>query len=326
MRLLGAIKSFVVLPVLFFSVLAAGRLALQEQRVILFGWWLGLAATAGASLMAFGSGYVTYDGRLAGQFSSPNHLAMLLAPGVIIGGYLSLSAHRRLTRFVLSLATFGIIGALFLTRSYGTLAAAVLGGAVFWAGQCGWRAVWKSWAAYAVVLALAIGVVLEVPTDKFQALFQLDERSSLASRSMIWESGWAIAKASFPWGIGIGQFQRVYLEYQRFFPPYLEWAVPEPHQLFLAWYLSAGLLGLAGVLWCLADVLRGLWRTAHAAPSGEAALAWCYLGLIGYWLACGVVDTPYFKSDLALGFWGLLGLAWSLVSSHDGREELQARD
>ncbi len=65
MRLLGAIKSFVVLPVLFFSVLAAGRLALQEQRVILFGWWLGLAATAGASLMAFGSGYVTYDGRLA---------------------------------------------------------------------------------------------------------------------------------------------------------------------------------------------------------------------------------------------------------------------
>ena len=47
-------------------------------------------------------------------------------------------------------------------------------------------------------------------------------------------------------GIGPGNFQNKYLEYQKYFPPYLEWSAPQPHNIFLAFWLESGLLGLAG--------------------------------------------------------------------------------
>lgn len=312
LRTLGLFKSFVLLPAALFLSIASGPLPLREHQTILALWWLGSLASAVAGILALASGYVTYDGRLAAHFSSPNHLAMLLAPGVMTGSYLfSLTARRRL-RYSIGLATALIALALLATRSYGVIMGAAVGILILILGSSGWRSLARPVGLLALLGLFALGVFFEAPTEKFQSLIHAGERSSLASRAMIWESGLAMAKDSFPWGIGIGQFQAVYLEYQQFFPPYLEWAVPEPHQLFLSWYLSAGLLGLAGVLWSLAQAVRKLWRVARYQSGDRAALAWCYLGLIGYWLLAGVLDTPYFKSDLALGFWGLLGLAWSL--------------
>lgn len=312
-RFAGLLKSFVLLPVAFFYALASMRLDVAEQKTILGAWWLGTGASALAGLLALASGYSTYDGRLAAHFSSPNHLAMLLAPGVVIGCVLSMLARQPGTRWIIGMGTMGIVAALVATRSYGVIAATLAGLLVVLLGQVGWRRMVRSWAMPVVLIIFALLLVPELSTEKFESLINFDERSSIASRLMIWQAGAAIARDSFPWGIGIGQFQAAYLAYQPLFPPYLEWAVPEPHQLFLAWYLSVGILGLAGVLWCLVVIVVNLWRAARAGHHPEALLAWCYLGLIGYWLVCGLVDTPYFKNDLAFGLWGILGLAWSLT-------------
>lgn len=312
-RSAGLLKSFVLLPVAFFYALASIRLDAGEQRVVLGAWWLGTSASALAGLLALGFGYSTYDGRLAAHFSSPNHLAMLLAPGVVIGCVLAILTRQPTTRWIIGAGTLGIVAALVATRSYGVIVATLAGLLVVLLGQVGWRRMVRSWVMPVALLTLAFLLVPELSTEKFQSLINFDERSSIASRLMIWQAGAAIARDSFPWGIGIGQFQTAYLAYQTFFPPYLEWAVPEPHQLLLAWYLSVGILGLAGVLGCLAAIIRKLWRCARTNYPDEALLAWCYLGLIGYWLVCGLVDTPHFKNDLAFGFWGLLGLAWSLT-------------
>ena len=65
---------------------------------------------------------------------------------------------------------------------------------------------------------------------------------------MIWKSAGLMIKNNPLFGIGPGNFQEKYMEYQKYFPPYLEWAVPQPHNIFLAFWLESGLIGLAGFI------------------------------------------------------------------------------
>jgi len=61
-------------------------------------------------------------------------------------------------------------------------------------------------------------------SDKMQNLMHMDSRSSLASRVMIWHSAGKIIVDNPIMGIGPGNFQNKYLEYQkmikRFLPPF----------------------------------------------------------------------------------------------------------
>ena len=140
-------------------------------------------------------------------------------------------------------------------------------------------------------------------------------------------------------GIGPGLFQPYYLDYQKYFPPYLEWAVPQPHNLFLAWWLQAGLLGLIGFLWLVikffkqtASIVRhhlfptlssteergqNELTTPTVSPSrvreGESKKGWVFaikqpltifsMAVIIYFLVHGLVDATFWKNDLALIFW-----------------------
>ena len=62
---------------------------------------------------------------------------------------------------------------------------------------------------------------------------------------MIWQSAWKICKDHWWSGVGVGNFQEAYLNYQKYFPePYIEWAVPMPHNIFLAFQTQLGIIGL----------------------------------------------------------------------------------
>jgi O-antigen ligase len=126
------------------------------------------------------------------------------------------------------------------------------------------------------------------------------ERSSLSSRVMIWRTG-LYSLADHPlWGIGLGNFQKIYLEHQPYFSPYLEWAVPQPHNFVLALWLQAGLLGLT---------LLGyiVWISIQASKqskllSERRLLVALLIGTMAY----GIFDTPLFGNALALVWWGNL--------------------
>ncbi|OGI21597.1 MAG: hypothetical protein A3J06_01000 [Candidatus Moranbacteria bacterium RIFCSPLOWO2_02_FULL_48_19] len=106
-------------------------------------------------------------------------------------------------------------------------------------------------------------------------------------------------------GIGLGRFQEVYLEYQKYFPPYLEWAVPQPHNLYLAVWLQTGLLGLIGFILLVSRAIILLIKN----KSRESALL---LGLLTLYLIYGLFDTPFFKTDLAFSFWLVIALIMTL--------------
>lgn len=289
---LGIIKSWFIIPALF-ALVAAGTLRREKGKSIFAAVYISAFAVAGIALGYFFLGKTTYDGRLEAFYNSPNFLAMFLASAIVIGS--GLFAERK-KYYAFSLAV--IIGALYLTFSYAAwLAVFVALGFRMLFKKTGW----KKWGG-AAFLGLVIASVLffQTGTGKFESLIRLEERSSLASRMMIWRAAGKMVSDNVFLGIGPGNFQKEYLEYQRYFPPYLEWAVPQPHNLLLAFWLQAGLLGLLGFLALMVMWFKELLSKQKRDPSQKTIIA---AAIMVYFLAHGVFDTPYFKNDLAVLFW-----------------------
>lgn len=322
---LGLFKSFILLPVLCAWLILSLRPKEAEQQWLLAAWLLGVSATALAALIAFLSGWITYDGRLASLYLSPNHLAMLVAPGVLLAFFFFDQATGRFWRRLLFGVIMSVSLALFLTRSYASIGALGIAWLLVYHRVLGMWIHRYRWVFFGLIALISVFIFSEISSEKFHNLISGDGRSSLDSRLMIWQAALHIGQTSFPLGIGIGQFQRAYLEAQPLFPPYLEWAVPEPHNLILSWYLATGLIGCGTVLSLVVATLRSLRSKlgSENIASQQKNLTRLYLALALWWLVVGLIDTPYFKNDLTLGFWVVLALAWvSLYSS--GRPHTRA--
>jgi O-antigen ligase len=115
---------------------------------------------------------------------------------------------------------------------------------------------------------------------------------------MIWRAGAEMLKTDWLCGIGPGMFQERYLALQEQFPPYLEWAVPHPHNLLWAVWLSTGLLGLAGFIGLLLMVFR---KIQNQEPKTQAYQIAASVALAAI-LVHGIVDTTVLKNDLSILF------------------------
>lgn len=284
----GLLKSWFLLPILFLVVASFVLDSEKKQKQAFSVFFFSATCVALSALIYKILGIVSFDGRLSGIFNSPNYLAMYVASGIVVGSALG---SQNLKRYGLLLGGMGVC--LYFTFSYASWAAltgALFG--IFWYQSAGF-----SKKVFLVTLIVLVAGLLQINSSKFSAALHFTERSSLVSRQMVWRSAGKIIQDNYFLGIGLGNFQAKYLEYQRFFPPYLEWAVPHPHNVFLAFWLQAGLLGLLGFGWLLFQWLS-LFRKA-----GRNLLLGAALGLMLYFLVHGLVDTTYFKNDLAVIFW-----------------------
>lgn len=104
---------------------------------------------------------------------------------------------------------------------------------------------------------------------------------------------------NFVFGVGLGNYQRYFTELTKGRVNYPEFIAPKaltPHNVFLAMWMSGGLVMLIAFVWLLVVAFR----QKDALPAQAALVA-----LIGH----GLVDTPYFKNDLSVLFWVLVVLA-----------------
>ncbi|MEK9151204.1 MAG: O-antigen ligase family protein [Patescibacteria group bacterium] len=316
---LGMLKTWFVFP------LAASWLWLETKpdnrdlERLLFVWLGVTALSACASLVFFAQGALTYDGRLEAWYASPNYLAFFLAPGVLLAVYMlssSFFAKRHFLQTLLWLSLAALVLALFLTRSYEV-----------WVGVCAALLIFfllgkresLSWRGSIAAALLLVGVFssfvfLESGSEKWQSLATLNERSSFASREMIWQAAAKIIADHPFFGIGIGRFQETYLAYQQYFPPYLEWAAPQPHNLYLAVWLEAGIMGLLGFFLLIAAWFRNLSSLRHSDDGNERIkkISALLMALFGLYLILGLVDTPFFKTDSAFIFWFILAFGIGL--------------
>jgi len=256
----------------------------------------------------------TYDGRLKGFYSSANYLAMYLSPLLVLSLSLFLFTKKRIYRLALSAAIGLMAVAVYLTCSYGAFLG-LLAALIFWGLFLLKRKKSFGWAA-PVFLVVVLFLALQAPTDKFQGFLDLSY-PSLKSRLAIWQSALEIAKDHSLVGIGPGMFQAYYLAYQPRFEPYPEWAAPQPHNLWLAFWLQTGLIGLVGFIWLLIGFFR---KTAQYLGSNKKEIRFLGLILGGAMLVVlihGLVDTTYWKNDLAVLFWLVIALGLKTPSALD---------
>lgn len=288
---LGIIKGWFVLPILLAVI--AKNIIPEEKKENIYGalYFSGLTVAA-ISLAYYILGRITFDDRLQSIFNSPNYLAMYLAPAIIIGARINGGKHKKFNLAALAV----ILAAFYLTYSY---AAWLSVGAVLLilAAIKGKKSINSKKISLIIFTIMAV-VASQWNNQKFQNLRNPTERSSYSSHIMIWRSAGKIIADNWLGGIGPGNFQNKYLEYQKYFPPYLEWAVPHPHNLYLAWWLYGGVLGLIGFLSMLF-----LWFKEVLARKEKDIWRWMSLGIMLYFLLHGLVDTTYFKNDLAVIFW-----------------------
>jgi O-antigen ligase len=252
-------------------------------------------------------GSVTYDSRVQAFFESPNQLSLFLAPGLSVAGALyyalgSAKTQASVGRIFVIVGAISIVCALLLTKTW-TVWGAVLGALVI-----SFFVFFPRYRTYILIGGIIAGLLLGLAlwnSDKMEVLRFQSERSSLASRVMIWRSSQLMLSHHPIVGIGPGAFQQKYLDYQEYFPPYLEWAVAHPHNLFLATWLFSGVLGLVGffglILWWFV-------RLYACVASRKDFIQQKYV-VVSLWSAMvtillyGLFDTPFWKNDLAIVFW-----------------------
>lgn len=293
----GIIKSWFILPILLF----AGSVSIidsdDKKRSILKAWFIGGCLVGIISLLYYLLGNVAYDGRLAAFFSSPNNLAMFLAPSFIIGIWFVFWGDNKSSESfygVIGLVLIGFI--IFATKSLGGFAAILLS-FVFLVVKLLRLKENKRFSA------LLIATFLICVTLYLFYAHDFGDRSSLMSRVIIWKSAVKILSDNLVLGIGPGMFQENYLSYQRYFTPYLEWAVPHPHNIFLAFWLQSGLVGIVGFLWLVTSFFKNVWKNK------ENNIALLCGALMIYFLAHGLIDATYWRNDLAVMFWMAISLS-----------------
>lgn len=293
----GIIKSWFLLPVLF-SLVSSFVIEENKRKNIFLAYYLSAFSVAVISLVYYLFGVLTFDLRLQGFFNSPNYLAMYLAPASFIGYALfwEIDSKRKL---IIASSSLLILFALYLTYSYASWLA--LFGAIILALALTKKLSWKKWLA-ALFLLIAL-IFSQLEKSKLTKLINFDSRSSLSSRVMIWQSAEKILESDWLIGIGAGNFQSKYLEDQKYFPPYLEWAVPHPHNLYLTFWLYGGIFSLLGFL-----ALVYFWFSRVFRSQKNPRLKLLGLGIMCYILLHGLLDTTYFKNDLAVAFWLLFVL------------------
>ncbi len=310
----GVFKGFIIEPIIFSMVLysAIRQKVVNKERIIKFLVWsssiVAIFSLIGALIPSLD--FWTYDYRLRGFYLSPNHLAMYLAPLLPFVGYLVYKTKQKERALYFALGATVLI-VLFLTKSLGAwlglFIAAIITGVI-------WR---KSLTQKAKKTIIPGGAFLSL---MFSFIFREEvisfllnpERSSWASRFQIWNSALAILRDNPLLGIGLGTFQEYYLAYQQYFPQYLEWAVPQPHNVLLAAWLQTGILGLIGFLWLIARFFSKSIKRINlevSLPSEQNRNKYktaAVTAAVVIILVHGLVDTTIWKNDLAVVFWLLL--------------------
>ena len=301
----GILKSWFLAPIIFAFIL--GEVfkdgGLPEIFSALFA---SAAAVAAVSFVYLLFGRLTFDGRLVAVYLSPNHLAMWVTPGILAGFGLWFYVKDYWQKFLLFIVYCLLFIVLYSTYSYGawlSLAIAVIFILFYlwWLKLINQRYLFQVSCFMFFVFALVF--FLQLYGSHGEKLMNLlsSPRSSWQSRLMVWQAAIKILKDYWLAGVGPGLFQPYYLAYQQYFStPYLEWAVPQPHNLFLAFWLQAGLLGLAGFLWLIVNFFK---RTFNFLAETKSPLAVFLAAVMIYFLIHGLVDATFWKNDLALIFW-----------------------
>lgn len=306
---LGELKAFFIDPLLVLWLILVYAKT-DDWQIFINSIGLSGLIVSGQAIWQFLSHNLTPDGRVIGLFGySPNYMALFLAPiTVLVLGYALDNWKKNLWLAISAwLAVIIYLVAIYLSGSRAGLLAVGAGFLMFIIFQFR-KFLLKNWYRK-VALIIFFSTIIFLGWWLFKPNFELSPEqggritSSNNIRWQIWETSIEMVKDRPIVGLGLGNFQSEFTNLTKDrvnFPEFISpWALT-PHNLYLMFWLSTGLGGLIAFLWLVVIFfsfgLKNKSVSANILMAGMATI-----------LSQGLVDTPYFKNDLSLMFWLMIG-------------------
>lgn len=329
----GLWKAYFFEPVFFFLIL----INVVRRREEILG--VITSAAIGASGLSLVAIYQKFSGwhvpepwtglavrRVTSFFEYPNALALYLVPLVVI--FIGLLLYRqklalnKWQTLVLGLAVLTGLPAIIFTKSEGAMLGLVIA-VIFLAIAHPKRKILIP--GLVVLGAIASAVIFSRPEwrSSFWLAATWQENSSQV-RLALWYGTLRLLAAHPILGSGLAGFPALYDQYR--LARHTELLL-YPHNVFLNFWTEIGLLGLLAFLGLLKEffsLVRKIFRQEKFSPTGVISLSLA-AGMIAL-LVHGLVDVPYFKNDLSVEFWLIIGLllATSQMATGDARYNLRA--
>lgn len=312
---LGLLKAYVIDPLMLFGVIAIwGQNAhVPYQRI-------AKALMASAFIVALTALFIKNpEGRALGLYvldvnPSPNYVALYLAPITAFGiGLLAAKQQQTLKEVArLGLLTLVPLLAIMSTGSRGAQLAVIvsLGLAALYALNQRISknpTVWfRTSAALLLLAALVVGLRVALPDFDANASHRATTSNNL--RYEIWRTTLVdIIPAKPVTGVGLGNYQNYFTQITNHrinFPEFISPWARTPHNFFLTIWTNLGLGGLLAMIWIIS---RFTYDLAKAKPTaGHFALLLTLVTLLIH----GLVDSAYWKNDLAALFWVIMAIGF----------------
>ncbi|MEA3322777.1 MAG: O-antigen ligase family protein [Patescibacteria group bacterium] len=240
----------------------------------------------------------TFDGRLQAYFLSPNHLAMFIAPLIFFVVAYLITTQTLFIKIISFLTLLLASTTLFFTYSFSTLFALLFSGLLITVILI------KQKILLFLTITLIITSLFFVGYQKIIHSNTDWQRNSFTSRLMIWDSALLHIQNNIALSSGIDNFQQDYLSTQRYFEPYLEWSAPTPHNLLLTLWISGGFFSV--LFFCLLCA-RWLYLSIRTYYKTKNTVILLYIAALLTILLSSILDTPYWKNDLSIIFWIIIG-------------------
>ena len=312
---LGIFKAYFVEPAIFLIIFVSEIKRKKDFKIII--WAFGFLIIY-LSLFAF---YQKITGnfiplsqwqnpetrRVTTFFSSPNALALLLGPLLIL--YLGWLL-QDLKDFSLNFSKIFFFNLKAIILFTGILAI------IFSVSKGGWLALilassfllffyfLRKKTLFILLLLLVVPLFL-----KYSLPFLTFENPSVQARLILWEKTFQILKERPIWGTGLSGFSYYFepLRPKTKIEPHIY-----PHNFFLNFWTEIGLLGVISIIWLLLKYFQENFSLFKSKDFFQKTWGLILISAMIEILIHGLVDVPYFKNDLSLLFWTILALTLSL--------------
>ncbi|HVH63402.1 MAG TPA: O-antigen ligase family protein [Candidatus Dormibacteraeota bacterium] len=303
---LGLYRAYLLEPIAFALVLM--NVLRTAQRAALVAAGLGV----GATVAGLANSYVVFSGLVHHTYQvteSPpvviymtaNAVALFVVPIVALALSLALYGSDLRQRWIA--AAFVVIGteitALSFSRGgYLALAAVVLVAVLLHP---------RRWVMLALAV-VALAAVAVIPPIRHRIVIETQNvyGNTVQSRIDLWTAAVKLIEHRPILGAGLSGFQTRGAPYYTHLHTLANFI--DPHNIVLNFWVETGLLGLIAFTWLMVVGFMNTWKGWREASADWAPF---HLGVLLALVAVvvhGMVDVPYFKNDLSLLFWTMIGL------------------
>lgn len=306
---LGLYRAYLLEPIAFALVLTNVIRTPRRALVIAAGLAAGAAVAGLANSFVVLSGLIrhTYDVAVTPPvviYSTANAVALYVVP--ILAVSISLALYGSSTQERWAGAVFFVIGAIITALSFSRGGYLALAAVVAIALLLHPRRI-----PLLGVAALALAATALISPIRTRVLIETQNvyGNTVQSRIDLWTAAVKLVEHRPIFGAGLAGFPQMSAPYYTHL--HTEANFIDPHNILLNFWVETGLLGVIAFAWIMVVGFQVSWRGWREASVGWGAI---HLGVLLALVAVivhGLVDVPYFKNDLSLEFWALIGLTSS---------------